>query len=325
MARAVGSRADEALGLGVLGWDLALVGRVDEGVAAVQAGVAIADELGGAEGIALGASNLATLLDRVGRPADALEVATQGWERVRSLGVERTYGGLDPRHRRQGGHRPRSLGPGGRPPPTRAAAAPDRHGRHPAADPAWPAGHVPRRPRVGRELARRGTERGRRRRRHRGSRRAARRGGGAGCGGGSGERRPGRGRRGFPHRRRRDARPGSRDPGGHGPAPRSGPRRRRPRAPGCRCRGGGPRPDRRDRRPGRTDRDAAPGPARHRGCRVGAHPRPGDGRALPRRGRPLRDARRHLRLGGSRRRVRGDRSAVSRCLRPVSRGRGRAS
>ena len=86
VARVVGSRADEALGLGVLGWDLALVGRVDEGVATVRAGVAIADELGGAEGIALGASNLATLLDRVGRTADALEVARQGWERVRSLG-----------------------------------------------------------------------------------------------------------------------------------------------------------------------------------------------------------------------------------------------
>lgn len=94
IARSVGSRADEALALGVLGWDLALLGRVDEGVATVKVGVAIADELGGAEGIALGASNLATLLDRVGRPADALEVARQGWERVRRLGVERTYGGL---------------------------------------------------------------------------------------------------------------------------------------------------------------------------------------------------------------------------------------
>ncbi|HEX6868579.1 MAG TPA: AAA family ATPase [Candidatus Limnocylindrales bacterium] len=94
VARSVGSRTDEAFGLGVLGWDLALLGRVDEGVARVRAGIAIAEELGGAEGIALGASNLATLLDRVGRPADALEVAREAWERVRSLGVERTYGGL---------------------------------------------------------------------------------------------------------------------------------------------------------------------------------------------------------------------------------------
>ena len=94
VARTVGSRGDEALALGVLGWDLALLGRVDEGVGHVRAGLAIADELGGAEGIALGATNLAVLLDRVGRTTDALEVAREGWERVRVLGVERTYGGL---------------------------------------------------------------------------------------------------------------------------------------------------------------------------------------------------------------------------------------
>ena len=55
--------------------------------------VAIAEDLGGAEGIALGASNLATLLDRVGRTAEALDVAPLRVERVRVLGVERTYGG----------------------------------------------------------------------------------------------------------------------------------------------------------------------------------------------------------------------------------------
>jgi len=94
VARSVGSRGDEALGLGILGWDLALLGRVDEGVGHVRAGLTIADDLGGAEGIAIGASNLAILLDRVGRPTEALEVARDGWERVRILGVERTYGGL---------------------------------------------------------------------------------------------------------------------------------------------------------------------------------------------------------------------------------------
>ncbi|MFL5641027.1 MAG: helix-turn-helix transcriptional regulator [Chloroflexota bacterium] len=94
LARAVGSRSDEALALGILGWDMALLGRVDEGVERVRAGLAIADEIGGTEGIALGASNLATLLDRVGRTREALEVAREGWERVHVLGVERTYGGL---------------------------------------------------------------------------------------------------------------------------------------------------------------------------------------------------------------------------------------
>ena len=94
VARLVDSPSDEALALGVLGWDLALLGRVDDGVARVREGIAIADALGGAEGIALGATNLAVLLDRVGRVDEALDVATTGWERARALGVERTYGGL---------------------------------------------------------------------------------------------------------------------------------------------------------------------------------------------------------------------------------------
>ena len=94
VARAVGSRADEALALGILGTDLALLGRVDDGIEQFREGLAIAEDLGGVEGIALGTANLATLLDRVGRTAEALDVATAGWERARAIGVERTYGGL---------------------------------------------------------------------------------------------------------------------------------------------------------------------------------------------------------------------------------------
>jgi DNA-binding NarL/FixJ family response regulator len=94
VARAVGSRADEALALGILGTDLALLGRVDDGIERFREGLAIAEELGGVEGIALGTANLATLLDRVGRTAEALDVAAAGWERARAIGVERTYGGL---------------------------------------------------------------------------------------------------------------------------------------------------------------------------------------------------------------------------------------
>ncbi len=94
VARAVGAPSDEAFALGVLGWDLALLGRVDDGVARLRQALAIADELGGVEGIALGAVNLAVLLDRVGRTAEALDVGAAGWERVKALGVERTYGGL---------------------------------------------------------------------------------------------------------------------------------------------------------------------------------------------------------------------------------------
>ena len=94
VARSAADRSDEALALGILGWDLALLGQIDEGVERVREGLAIAEELRGAEGIALGATYLAVLLDRVGRTAEALDVAAAGWERARSLGVERTYGGL---------------------------------------------------------------------------------------------------------------------------------------------------------------------------------------------------------------------------------------
>ena len=94
VAHAAGSSADQALALGVLGSDLALTGAVDDGIERFREGLAIAEELGGVEGIALGATNLAILLDRVGRTSEALEVATAGWERARVIGVERTYGGL---------------------------------------------------------------------------------------------------------------------------------------------------------------------------------------------------------------------------------------
>ena len=93
-ARAVDSVPDEALALGILGADLALLGRIDEGLDRVREALAIAERIGSTEGIALGATNLAVLLDRVGRTEDALDVAISGWQRTREIGVERTYGGL---------------------------------------------------------------------------------------------------------------------------------------------------------------------------------------------------------------------------------------
>ena len=93
-ARAVDSVPDEALALGILGADLALLGRIDEGLDRVREALAIAERIGSTEGIALGATNLAVLLDRVGRTEDALDVAISGWQRTGEIGVERTYGGL---------------------------------------------------------------------------------------------------------------------------------------------------------------------------------------------------------------------------------------
>jgi DNA-binding CsgD family transcriptional regulator len=85
---------EAALSLGILGWVTAAGGQIDEGLELFQRGLAIAEELGGVEGIALGQTNFVALLDHVGRTEASLEAATTGFERLRELGVARTYGGI---------------------------------------------------------------------------------------------------------------------------------------------------------------------------------------------------------------------------------------
>ena len=94
LARAVGAAAEEALAGGILGWCQAASGDIDLGTSTYRHALSIAERLGGAEGIALGHSNLAALLDRVGRTVASLEVALDGYAIVRRLGVSRTYGGV---------------------------------------------------------------------------------------------------------------------------------------------------------------------------------------------------------------------------------------
>jgi DNA-binding CsgD family transcriptional regulator/tetratricopeptide (TPR) repeat protein len=93
-ARSAAAAAEEALALGILGWAQAVLGEIDAGVALFRDGLDIARRLGGAEGICLGYTNLSTVLQRVGRPDEALEAALEGIEVARGFGVERTYGGL---------------------------------------------------------------------------------------------------------------------------------------------------------------------------------------------------------------------------------------
>lgn len=93
VARAAHAMSEEAFGLGVLGWAEALTGEVDRGIDTYRRGLAIAERLGGAEGIALGHANLAALLDRVGRTEGSLAAAREGFEIAKRLGVVRTYGG----------------------------------------------------------------------------------------------------------------------------------------------------------------------------------------------------------------------------------------
>ena len=90
----LGARAEVALARGILGWDRAILGDVDAGIADLRDAANIAEEIGSIEGMALGATNLAALLDRVGRSADSLEAARAGYALTERLGVARTYGGL---------------------------------------------------------------------------------------------------------------------------------------------------------------------------------------------------------------------------------------
>lgn len=93
VARAAGGRGQEAMALAILGWDVAMLGDIDEGLAHFRAALGIALEIGGVEGISLAYAGLAGLLDLVGRPREAIAMAREGYGRICDLGVERTYGG----------------------------------------------------------------------------------------------------------------------------------------------------------------------------------------------------------------------------------------
>ncbi len=93
VAHAAQAISEEAFALGVLGWAQALSGEVDRGIDTYRRGLAMAEQLGGAEGIALGHANLAALLDRIGRTEASLAAARDGFAVAQRLGVVRTYGG----------------------------------------------------------------------------------------------------------------------------------------------------------------------------------------------------------------------------------------
>jgi DNA-binding CsgD family transcriptional regulator len=94
MAGRLGDRNEIALALGILGWDLALLGDVDAGIAQFREGQAIGEAIGSVEGMALAATALAALLDRVGRSEASLEAAREGYAMTERYGVSRTYGAV---------------------------------------------------------------------------------------------------------------------------------------------------------------------------------------------------------------------------------------
>jgi DNA-binding CsgD family transcriptional regulator/tetratricopeptide (TPR) repeat protein len=92
-ARAAHAPSEEAFALGILGWAEAVTGDVDAGITTYRQALSLAERLGGVEGIALGHTNLAALLDQVGRSEESLAAAIEGFGIAERLGVARTYGG----------------------------------------------------------------------------------------------------------------------------------------------------------------------------------------------------------------------------------------
>ncbi len=93
IARAANALPEEALGLGIEGWAIASFGRVDDGLERFRQAIRIAELVGSVEGLALGYTNLVSVLDRAGRSADALRVAREGYAEVDRLGLRRVFGG----------------------------------------------------------------------------------------------------------------------------------------------------------------------------------------------------------------------------------------
>ena len=94
VGRRAGALAETALAHGVLGWDMAMLGDIDGGIAEYRKGQEIGEAIGSVEGAALAATNMAALLDRVGRSEASLEAATDGYALTERLGVARTYGAI---------------------------------------------------------------------------------------------------------------------------------------------------------------------------------------------------------------------------------------
>jgi DNA-binding CsgD family transcriptional regulator/tetratricopeptide (TPR) repeat protein len=93
VARASGALAELAFALGVRGCGRTVLGRPTEGIADLRDGLAMAEFLGRPEGRALGIANLSSVLLYAGRLDEAFRTAVDGLATVRSIGLERTYGG----------------------------------------------------------------------------------------------------------------------------------------------------------------------------------------------------------------------------------------
>jgi DNA-binding CsgD family transcriptional regulator/tetratricopeptide (TPR) repeat protein len=92
VARLVGARAVEGHALTSLGTSMAVLGRVNDGIARVEQGRRIAAELGNIDDLSRAHANLATVLDMIGRSAEAVEVYRAGADLARRFGTLGSYG-----------------------------------------------------------------------------------------------------------------------------------------------------------------------------------------------------------------------------------------
>jgi DNA-binding CsgD family transcriptional regulator/tetratricopeptide (TPR) repeat protein len=89
VARSVGARAQEGHALNTLGCDLAALGDLKGGIAALRRAHALAEETGTFDDISRAYYNLSAVLTvGAGRPEEALEASQQGLQRMRELGLE---------------------------------------------------------------------------------------------------------------------------------------------------------------------------------------------------------------------------------------------
>lgn len=93
IARQVGAREQEGHALNTLGVDVAFLGDPERGVEYMLEARAIAEEVGNVDDIARTYPNLESLLALgAGRLSDAAQVCREGIDRMRQLGLERSYG-----------------------------------------------------------------------------------------------------------------------------------------------------------------------------------------------------------------------------------------
>lgn len=91
-AREIGARDLEGHALNTLGVDLAAIGRIEEGLASMQASLDIATELGLADDIGRAFVNRIDIHDWAGEHLRALEASAEGIEVARRLGMSLSYG-----------------------------------------------------------------------------------------------------------------------------------------------------------------------------------------------------------------------------------------